>query len=178
MPTEPVITTPINVLNDTKQNISELKRGLEMDVARLKARQNAIESRIAIISDQTVLKLQNDSITAELEKLVANQTVRLELLKKENEAQVKSGLAPKGTPDTIIEAEEKLARTKIELAKRREELGKEAGGDQLTTLNKELSYAILDLAEKKAEFQIIEKQFSEIDSQIKSFSTRKTYLAR
>ena len=135
-----------------------------MDIARLKASQTVIEELIVKTSNQTESKVKDDSITAELERLIENQTRQLENLKRE----VKSGLMPPSEPAS---AEERLIQTKIQLAKRREELGKEAGGEQLAKYNQQLSGTLLDLAMKNAEFKVIEKQLGEIESQIKAAST-------
>ena len=215
---EPVMNISIESLNNEKQDLTSQKRLLEMEVARLEARQAAAEQIIATLRNRmqteaslTILKkmrasllaeleeLRNtkteqhpevvavkkqideikqkiasageDTITAELERLVASQTQHLDTLKKQWEALVSRGMAPNEPSDEILEAEEKLARTKIELAKRREELAKPLGVEQLSTLNNNLSMAMLDLAEKKAELQVVEKQLSDIESQIKAAST-------
>ncbi|MBN1973950.1 MAG: hypothetical protein JW787_09955 [Sedimentisphaerales bacterium] len=130
----------------------------------------AVQKQIDEIQ-KLIASSQKDAITSELERLIASQTERLEYLKKEHEAQVAHGVASQTTPNVINEAEEKLTRTKIELAKRREELARPIGIENLAALNENLSMALLDLAEKKAQFQVIEKQLGEIDSQIKAATT-------
>jgi hypothetical protein len=130
----------------------------------------AVQKQIDEIQKQ-IKSSQQDTITSELEQLIENQIQQLNSLKKQFEELRASQLVAPGPSKEIIEAEEKLARTKIELAKRREELARPAGIENLAALNENLSMALLDLAEKKAEFQVLEKQLSEIDSQIKAAST-------
>jgi len=215
---EPVANVSVDILLYDKQELGSIKRTLEMEVARLEARQAAAEQQIIavsskvksdtnvndlkiklelLLSEQEVLKntrteqhpdiqaIQNkidvikakiasaegDTVTAELERLIKTQTEIVTTLKKEHETRVAHGVAPMGLPNEIIEAEEKLARLKIELARRREELARPAGADSLGALNENLSMTILDLAEKKAELQVVNKQLSEIEGQIRAAST-------
>jgi hypothetical protein len=216
IPSEPVESIPLNILTEEKLNLGRQKRGLEMDLARLEARQGAIEKRIKITSDQVVSTVKDDAslnqlkrnldmlldelevlkktmtdqnpevkkrqdqiakireqiasnkdedtITSELMRLIETQTQQLAIIRQEFEV-------GRRTPSELALAEEKLVQAKIQLAKRREELGKAAGGEQLSMLNNELSEVMLNLTEKKAEFQVIEKQLGELESQIQAVST-------
>ncbi len=216
MTTEPEINISIENLNNEKQDLTRQKRLLEMDVARLEARQGAAEQRIIALSNKIqddnsvnqlkqelrfleyeisnstktdkhpeVIKMKEriakikeqieaenneDTITKELERLIASQIEQLDFLKKQWESLVARGMASSKPSNEINEAEEKLARTKIELAKRREELAKPIGVEQLSSVNDNLSMTMLDLAEKKAELQVVVKQLNELESQIKAAS--------
>ena len=160
---EPVETTPQHVLFTQQQNLTGQKRTLEMDVARLKARQKAIEERIRTIGSQSTSKIKDDPVIKELEQIIDHQTQRLEQFKM----MVERGQSPRSG---LFDEEDKLSRLKIELAKRREELSETAGGEQLSALNNDLSNTVIDLAGKEAELNEIEKQLSSIESQIKAAS--------
>jgi len=218
IPTGPLEGVSLDNLIVQREGLTGQKQMLELDIARLEARQDAVEQQIVSLSGKvkninTTMALEqrlaslavelehlkttrtenhpdvlaikremetikkqidssvNDSITTELEKLVTNQTERLELLKKQHEEQVRASLAPRGIPDTIIEAEEKLVQTKIELAKRREELAIPVGIERLSGHNELLSNIVIELAGKKAEYKVIERQLSEIEGQIQNATT-------
>ena len=217
-PDESLTNVPIENLLEDKQDLERQRRQLEMEVARLEARQSTAEQQIIAVSSKVkddtnatelkkvlydltdklnelkktrtekhpevqsvqkrieeiktkIASAEGDTVTAELERLIKTQTEIVTTLKKEHEARVAHGVAPMGLPNEIIEAEEKLARLKIELARRREELARPAGIESLATFNENLSMTMLDLAEKKAELQVVEKQLSEIESQIRAAST-------
>lgn len=206
---EPLTNISPETLINEKQDLIRQKRLLELEIARLDARQTAAEQRIIAVSskiqdDNSVNKLkqelrlleyevsnsnqtdkhpevikmkeqiaklkeqiasenEKDAITIELEQLIQNQTQQLAVLRQQVEVGQRSS-------NELAEAEAKLVQAKIQLARRREELAKSVGVEQLSTLNENLSMTILDLAEKKAEFKVIEKQLSEIESQIKATS--------
>ncbi len=148
----------VEMLLEEKHDLLRDKKGLEMEVARLEARHLAIEEQIAKIGEQAATKIKGDPIMAELRGIINMHT--------EQQGRVQS--LPK---DHISSAEleqirEKLARTKIELAKRSEELGKNAGGGQLAKFTGELADIMIDLAEKKAELGVVDKQLKQTESQI------------
>jgi cytochrome c553 len=142
-----------------KHDLLRSKQRLEMDIARLEARRSAIEQQIAKINEQAAAKTSGDPVTVELQRLLETQTQQLANIKK---------LADAGRASTagFADAEEKLARTRIELAKRREELGKAAGGDSLARLNSDLADMMIQLAEKKAELDVVSKQLKETENQL------------
>jgi len=126
---------------------SELARrvqALELDLAGLDARREAIAAQTAGVRQRVSEKLATDPAIREFEKL----------------SQVYSSSS--GSP----EEREKAIRTKIELANRREELSKQVGGGQLEEFNKELSRMAIDKAEKEAQLQIVRRQLDEVQKQL------------
>ena len=107
-----------------KQELQRERRMLEMDVARFNARRTAIEQGVAKISIEVAQKLDADPVTAELEKILEINANLLTATKMQVESGIVSGAE-------LQQVEEKLARARIELARRREELSKAAGGDQV-----------------------------------------------
>jgi len=72
-------------------------------------------------------------------------------------------------------AAEQIARTKIEMAQRREQLAKEAGGDLLTRFTDELATIAVDLAENQAMLEVTGRQIAEVDSQLAATAADEPY---
>ena len=150
---------PAETLFYEKLELQREKRRLEMDLARLNARQTAIQQEIAKITTEVADKLGADYVTVELERIIEINANQLAAIAK----RVESGTA--ASTDLGL-MREKLARARIELARRREELNKSAGGDQLTRLNNELSSLAIDLSERTAELQVLNTQLRQTESQL------------
>ncbi len=159
IPAEPVADIPVQTLQSDKQELARDKRKLDMEIARLEARKKAIEEQIAIIKDAIPSKIMDDTIIVELQKILEGQIQVINQMKKEIDAGMRS-------PNDYGNFEERISRTKIEIAKRREELGKSLGGEKLSKLNDELSTIMIDYAEKKAELQVIDTYLGQLDNQI------------
>ena len=134
------------------------KQNIEMEIARLLARQSAIERQIVATEMQIAEKLKSDPVTAELQQLVEMHTSQLALMEREFQA---GKLAITGLTDV----KEKLTRAKIELAQRHEQLSKSAGGDQLAKYNNELADKTIEFAEKTAALQILSEQLGQAEQQ-------------
>jgi hypothetical protein len=66
----------------------------------------------------------------------------------------------------VSRGEEGVAKARIDLARRQEELTRQAGGGQLEEFTKELSRMAIDKAEKEAQLQIVRKQLDEVQKQL------------
>ncbi len=142
-----------------KHNLLRDQQRLEMDIARSEARRSAIEQQVVKINEQTASKVKGDTVTVELQQLLELQIQHLENVKK----LVEVGRTPQ---KDLADAEEKVARARIELAKRREEITKAAGGDSLARLNSDLADIMIELAEKKAELDVVGKQLKQTEKQL------------
>jgi hypothetical protein len=154
----------IEVVASRKQELLRQRQMLDMDMARLQARRTAIEQQIADGSKQAIWRIGDDPVLAEMEKVLehgAAQLVRVEKL-------VRDGSVSAAELDKL---KMEIARAKIELAKRRQELADAAGGNQLARLNGELSTLAIDLAEKTAEAQVLERQLQQTDTQLAAVSS-------
>jgi hypothetical protein len=149
---------PEEILLSEKNNLLREKQDLEMEVARLQGRMPAIEVQISRIKNEVDEKVQGDQVSEELRKILAVQVKHLEDVKK----LVDSGYVQTGLAD----AEEKLARAKIELAMRREQIGASAGTDQLAKFSNELATLAIDMAEKKAMLEIVSNQLNRTEQQL------------
>ena len=149
---------PPEMLLSEKRNLFREKQNIEMEIARLLARQSAIERQIVATEKQIAEKLKSDPVTAELQQLLEMHTSQLALMEREFQA---GRLAITGLADV----KEKLTRAKIELAQRHEQLSKSAGGDQLAKYNNELADKTIEFAEKTAALQILSEQLGQAEQQ-------------
>jgi hypothetical protein len=158
IPVDIPMDVPLEPLLDEKRELLRDKRSLEMQVARMEARNTAIQEQIRRIKDEIDEKVRGDQVSEELRKILDIQVKRLEGFKKlVDDGDINGGVA---------DAEEKIARAKIELAKRQEQLKQSAGGDQLVRFNNELADMMIDLAEKRAELGVIDKQLKQTERQL------------
>jgi chromosome segregation ATPase len=146
-------------LGGQRSELTRRVQGLELDLAGVDARRKALQEQIAMIRDEASKRLGEDTVTQELEKLLTTSEDNLSHLKKAADA----GRVPVAE---LARAEESVARARIDLARRREELGKQAGGGQLEEFTKELSHLVIDKAEKEAQLQIVRRQLDEVQRQL------------
>ncbi len=134
----------------------------EVQTARMNQASNqviidATTERIAGIEDKIKKQLENDSITMELQNIVemSNKFV------VEAEKQVQAG---KISSFQLDELKEKLARARIEIARRQEQLSSSVGGNLIETLNKELADRSIQATQDEASIRSLEQQLSEAES--------------
>ena len=118
---------------------------------------DATTKRIADIEAKIKQQLENDSITMELQNIVemSNKFV------VEAEKQVQAG---KISSLQLDELKEKLARAKIEIARRREKLSSSVGGNLVESLNKELADRSIRATQDAAFIRSLEQQLAEAES--------------
>ena len=157
-PQAPAGEMDARALVSQRHELSREIRTLELELAGLEARRKAIQEQIARTEHEAARKLDKDTVTQELEKLVQMHIETLNTLRKQADA---GGLSM----TELAQANENLTRAKIELARRREELSKSAGGARLEQYNGELSQMAIDMAEKKAQLEVLRRQSEEIRHQ-------------
>jgi len=165
IPVDIPMDVPLEPLLDEKHDLLRDKRVLEMDVARMEARHTAIEEQIAKMSNEINTKVEDDPVTRELQEIVDMYSERCSKFEK---------LVSEGGRVSSPELESemsKLVYAKKELAKRRGELSRYAGGDQLTRFNNGLADIMIDLAEKRAELGVVDKQLKQIEGQLTMATT-------
>ncbi|MFZ2146730.1 MAG: hypothetical protein WAV28_05860 [Sedimentisphaerales bacterium] len=118
---------------------------------------DATTRRIADIQDRVKKQLENDSITMELQNIVEMSSK----LVVEAEKQVQAGKIPSLQLD---ELKEKLARARIEIARRREQLSSSVGGNLIESLNKELADRSIQATQDEASLSSLEEQLVEAES--------------
>jgi hypothetical protein len=147
--------TDVRMLAAQRSELTRRLQSLRVESASAEARRAAIRSQIRDIQKEVHDQLSRDTVTQELNDLIRIAADRVEtLLKMES-----SGRA---SPADVGQARESLTRARIEMAKRREELGKQAGGGQLDEFTRELSRIEIDLAEKVAQEKVLTGQLNEV----------------
>jgi hypothetical protein len=165
IPVDIPMDVPLEPLLDEKHDLLRDKRVLEMDVARMEARHTAIEEQIAKMSNEINTKVEDDPVTRELQEIVDMYSERCSKFEK---------LVSEGGRVSSPELESEMSRlvqAKKELAKRRGELSRSAGGDQLARFNNNLADIMIDLAEKRAELGVVDKQLKQIEGQLTMATT-------
>jgi len=131
------------------------KQKLEMELAGLQARREAIEKQIAKVGGKVSAKLKDDPVAKELQTIVELRKEKVAWLEK----LVGSGRAPQFD---LVDARAELAQAKMELARRREEI-RQAGGDEVARkLNEELAELSIQTAELEGRLKHINTQLKNI----------------
>ena len=154
------LEVPEEILLSEKNNLLRETQNLEMELARLQGRMPAIEEQIKRIKKEISEKVHEDQVSEELRKLLAMQVKYLETVKN---SFVDSSHAQGGK---VADVEEKVARAKIELARRREQIGASAGTDQLAKFSNEMAMLAIDMAETKAMLEIVSGQLNRTEQQL------------
>jgi len=154
--------TPVEMLLDRKNDLFRHKQELEMEIARAEARRSATEEQIHRINAAVEEKVKSDPVAFEIQRLI---DINARELERAREA-LDSGKRVTG----VDEVTEKLARAKIDLAKRREELSRSAGGSEVAGLTADLTQLMINLAVSRAEFEVVNRQLAETEEQLKKAS--------
>ncbi|MHC4680623.1 MAG: hypothetical protein ACYTEK_18205 [Planctomycetota bacterium] len=172
VPASMPLEMPAEMIVSEKRDLLREKQNIEMDVARLRARQSAIETQIVRTEKQIAAKLEADPVTAELQQIVEIHGKQL--------AATEGKLAPTHPArDTeFVDIKEKLTRAKIELAQRQEQLSNAVGGDQIAKYNDELADMTIELAEKTAALQLLDKQLGRTEQQFMTATMLDPHLSR
>jgi hypothetical protein len=112
--------------------------------------------QIAEIQDKLKEQIDKDTVSRELTELLFLREQSLQNVEKLSESGRASGA-------DIADAREKLARARIELAQRSEELSKSKGGDQIESLNRTLADRSVKIAEYQAYLSSYEQQLAEAE---------------
>lgn len=144
-----------------KRDLFSQKQACEMNISRSKARCQAIEKQMLLMSKQIEEKTQNDPVTSELKSILKINLRRVEAA----EALYKTGA------QSIAELEdirEKLSMARIDLARRQEEIRRTVGGNQLESYKNELANLTIEFAEDMAGLQEIQKRLAQVEIQLKN----------
>jgi len=171
IPTSMPVQAPAEMIVDQKRDLLRDKQGIEMDLARLLARQSAIERQVAVIRDQIDAKVEPDPVTAELQQLVETHTRQLAVMERQYDAGRAQG-------NELADIKEKLTRAKIDLARRREQLSNAAGGNRLASYNTELADLTIRFAERTAELQVLDEQLGLTEQQFVAATMLDPHLLR
>jgi hypothetical protein len=153
------VETDARTLAAQRSELARRVQNLYLDLASLEARRDTIEKLVLEIRVKADRQVAEDTVMQEMRKLVDLHTKRLADL----QAAAAAGRVAQGE---LAQPQEDLTRAKIELARRREELSKSAGGSQLDELNGELSRMTIDKAEKEMQRKILLAQLQEVQQQL------------
>ena len=107
-------------------------------------------------------RIAGDEVTQQLEDILA-MTVRA---LTQEEGQYASQHPALERSAAIRQLREQVARAKIELAKRREEIAKSAGGTRLEMFSGDLSQIAIDSAEKQAQLDVLRGQIKKTQQEL------------
>jgi hypothetical protein len=136
----------------------------EWDGARMNARRQAIEIQIMRIRKEIANMTANDVVLGELKIIVGISERRVRTVEK----LLDTGKTSAGE---LQNAEEKLARARIELAEHSRRISESAGGGQLNDFNKDLADLAIQLAESGVEVRFTYEQLELVEKQLKEAAT-------
>lgn len=148
-----VILRDISELRDKIERL-KMEQASEQVILELTAQQ------IAEIEAKTGKQIADDDITKELANLLAVQEANLQRVEQLH----KTGSVSMAE---LVDARAKLARSRIELAQRREQLNKSAGGNLIESLNANLAASSIQTAQARAYLSSYEQQFVEAEDLLK-----------
>lgn len=157
--------TPVSVeidggaLHSRNRELAREIQNLELDLAGWEARRMAIQEQIARAEVESERKLAGDQVTQELERIVQAAAEKLALTEDNYRKNLVAITA-------IEDSREQLARARIEMARRREELGRSVGGGQIDKFGSELSRMAVDTAEKRAQLDILRQQLEAVRGEV------------
>jgi hypothetical protein len=160
---QPKSEVDVRALTAQRNDLASKLQDLELTLAGQEARRKAIAEQIARTEAEANARLSRDEVTKELESLVELSAETLSNLRKQADA-------GRVSTANLGQATESLTRARIELAKRREELSKQAGGGQLDQFASEMSRMVIDRAEKEAQRGILDKQLAQVQQQLSQAS--------
>ncbi|MHC4456290.1 MAG: hypothetical protein ACYS0I_04195 [Planctomycetota bacterium] len=146
------------IINDIRQLRKQLE-GAEMELGSHQATVKAISEQIAKTENKAKEQLEKDPVTKELVALLKSQQQHLENTQK---------LAPFAE---LATAEEKLARARIELAQRREQITKNAGGELLGQLNNRLAELSIQRTQTLANYENLRHKIDRAEQLLKRADT-------
>lgn len=158
------IQVDIRALAGQRDELARAIQSLELNQVSMEARRKAMYVQMEEARQQADKRLAADTVTQELEKLVQISTTHLELLQQ----RVAAGQT---TQADLASAQESVARARIELARRREELSKLTGGGRIEQYDSELSKMAIDEAESRARLDVLRKQLADVQGQLTQAST-------
>lgn len=113
--------------------------------------------QIVKIQSKTTEQIGNDDVTIELRRMLELHSRNLQNIGK----LVGAGQA---SQTQFADAEERLVRARIELAQRREQLSKSAGGNLIESLNARLADSSIQTAQAKARLSTYKRQLAEAEA--------------
>ncbi len=148
------------ILKDISSLTEEL-RNTKPRMSMFHARRGNLEQQIAEIQRKVEEQIKSSPILDDMKKIVDIEANRLDKIRKLVE---KSQLSE----ENLFDAQSKLARARVELAQKEQEIKDAAGGLRISQLMEELNNINLMQAETEEKIQDLDKQLFETDMLMKS----------
>lgn len=145
----------IGKLEDDRQRI-------ELDLAGMEARLEAVQEQFKKASDDAARRAESDPVIPELEKAVAAREALAELTRKLFEAGNADGRE-------VPKAEAELVEAKVQLLERKSAAGAR-GGDALAPLTREMQNLAIDIRDRRARLQQVEKRLKPLRDVVREFT--------
>jgi len=136
--------------------LREKLESTQMELASNELMLKSISEQIAQTQDKLEAQIKEDSVTDELKRILKIQTDRYAAAEQLHALSTASSAE-------VADALEKVTRARIELAQRREQLSKAAGGDKISSLNNRLADLSLRLTQADAQRGRFDQQLSEAE---------------
>jgi hypothetical protein len=158
------VLVPIDMLRSRRYDLDNQARQVEMNLATADARRQAIEEQIARLQKETAVKLEGDTVTQELQAIIKMNADALQNMQN-------MYVGGRISESELTKAKESLARTRIDLARRKEELAKAGGAGQLDNYSAQIGEIAVQTAQDKAKLGILRQRLSETERQMAQAST-------
>ena len=143
------------ILSDISDLRNDIQK-IEMEQASDQVVVDQTTNQIAEIQAKMQKEIDKDTVTGQLKELLALQQQNFQNVEK----LYKGGRA---STNDLADAQEKLTRSRIELAQRREQLSKSAGGNLINSLNSTLANYSLNTTQNKIKLESLARQLAEAD---------------
>lgn len=146
------------VLNDMSNFRNDIQK-IEMEQASDRVTVDATAKQIAEIKAKMQEEIDKDTVTKELRTMIDLNMLRIQKAKK----LVDGGQGPAADSD-LAEAWERLTKTRIELAQRREQLSKSAGGNLIESLNSQLVNYSIKATQNQVKLESLKQQLNQAEN--------------
>lgn len=145
----------LDMLYEMRQDLQKDEYSRKMELSRMEARSKAIEKQIPKLQKSLQDQIVNDPVSLSIERLIDELEQHVLAMKSANK-----------TMDVVTEMQEKVSRSRIELARRKEEIGAIGGGGRIKDFTTELVHLEMEIEESKAMRSAIYEQLRQIEKNI------------
>jgi uncharacterized membrane protein YgcG len=136
--------------------LREKLEATQMNMASDELMLKSISEQIAQTREKLAAQIKEEPVIAELERMLKIQTDRYAAAEQLHALSTASSAE-------VADALEKVTRARIELAQRREQLNRAAGGDKISSLNNKLADLSLRVTQADAQRRRLEQQLTEAE---------------
>jgi hypothetical protein len=141
---------PQSVLEESVSNLQRQQQTLELELAGMKGRAEAIQQRLSKFAEEAKKEEKQDEVVKNLERVLSIRAQQLERYR----ALHKAATVPESE---VLKAEEDVAMAQVELAQARR-LAAKGKTDEADRLNSQLTDIAIGAAEAQTKLQFVEKR--------------------